>query len=69
MITEQGKKGNRKLSSYLLDHLLPLVLRLLDLPAEALGVLHRLPQQRRLVHQLLGDAAHVDTSAACRGGD
>ena len=33
-------------------------------PAEGLGLLVRLAQQRRRVHELLGDAAHVDAGAA-----
>ncbi len=52
----------------LLDHLLPVVgvllLLLAGLPAEGLGVLQPLPEQGGLVHQLLGDAAHVHAGPA-----
>mmetsp|Transcript_22776 Transcript_22776/g.51539 ORF Transcript_22776/g.51539 Transcript_22776/m.51539 type:complete len:475 (-) Transcript_22776:166-1590(-) len=54
-------------------HVLPFVLRhLWDVPAILFGILHGLAQLRRLVHQLLWDAANVHTrtaqapSRACR---
>lgn len=34
------------------------------LPAIVVGILDHATQLRRLMHQLLGDAAHIDTGAA-----
>merc|ERR1719221_1223223 len=48
------------------DHGGPVVAHLLPvhLPAEALGVLDALPEERGLVHQLLGDAPDIDAGPA-----
>mmetsp|Transcript_1098 Transcript_1098/g.3474 ORF Transcript_1098/g.3474 Transcript_1098/m.3474 type:complete len:346 (-) Transcript_1098:111-1148(-) len=49
---------------HVLHHALPIVRARAHVPPKGLGVGRCLAMHRRLVHQLLGDAAHVDARAA-----